>query len=96
MTSKEQRAAILRILSDGRPHTQMEIAQGMGMTFWGAGLSARIRDLRKPAHGAHRIRCARDAEASTRLRSNIYTYTLLPKELEIGVQTELLPVDKST
>jgi aromatic ring hydroxylase len=44
---------VKRILSDNRWHTLAEIVQRIGGSE--AGISARIRDLRKPKFGNHKI-----------------------------------------
>lgn len=51
-----QLARVRRVLADGQWHTLAEIAARLGIVSGNTtGVSARIRDLRKPQHGAHVI-----------------------------------------
>jgi hypothetical protein len=50
---KGQLERTLEVMKDGRWHTLPEIADAVGCTTQSA--SARLRDLRKPRYGSHRI-----------------------------------------
>lgn len=59
MTTQLQ--AVKAILEDGQPRASHQIQQEVLATFdkWcsDAAITARIRDLRKPEYGSHRIKC---------------------------------------
>lgn len=58
---------VWRVVRDGAPRSAGEIvsACGAGTT---ASVTARVRDLRKPEFGSHRVACERGADGIYRYR----------------------------
>lgn len=69
-----QLAAVYAVMSMGRWHTLADLARAAGgitgRRYSEAGVSARIRDLRKPRFGGHRI----DAE---HVRDGLWRYRMV-------------------
>jgi hypothetical protein len=63
-------ARVRRILADGQWHNARQIARRMRMST--AGITARIRDLRKAAHGCSRIEVRRPS------KPGVYDYRMAP------------------
>ena len=84
------RDRVRRILSDGRWHTGLDLCRECGKQF-GTGLTAKLRDLRKPEHGGHVIESRRNEELSRLEKCNVWEYRMI-----LGVEQgahDALPVD---
>ena len=57
--AQDQRAACMLLLGDGNWHTTIEILRACGSTAGTAGVTARLRDLRKAKFGGHNIQSRR-------------------------------------
>jgi hypothetical protein len=72
-----QLAAVLALMSDGEWRTLATITDAVGGSQ--AGISARLRDLRKPRYGARVVERRRD-----KFFPGLYRYRLVPEEVSGG------------
>ena len=63
-------AKVRAIMMDGKPHTLVELGAALGCGNITTGVSARVRDLRKPEFGGHTI-------VSKRVDGGVWQYTMI-------------------
>lgn len=61
---------VWRVLRDGKPRSALDLVGAVGGTT--ASVTARVRDLRKPAWGEHLVICRRDERG-------VFVYQIAPR-----------------